>query len=77
MELLLIALAVPLNKSANARAILMAIVIPTSIIGTYFGGWWAARITKQSFLLHGALVGAVAAVIYAALTWRLVSPRPT
>jgi putative membrane protein (TIGR04086 family) len=74
VELVLLAIAVPLNMSANGRAILLAGVIPLCVVGTFIGGWWTARRADGLFLLHGLLVGAVAALLYGALTWNVSLP---
>jgi putative membrane protein (TIGR04086 family) len=74
VEAVLIAVAIPLNKSAQGRAVLMAIVIPLCIVGTFIGGWWAARGASRLFLIHGLLVGAFAALIYGGLTWKVGLP---
>ena len=74
VELVLLAIAIPLNLSANGRAILLAIVIPLCAVGAFAGGWWAAQKAGEHFQLHGLLVGVVAALIYGALTWKLTLP---
>ena len=74
VEVVLLAIAIPLNKSADGRAVLLAIVIPLCVAGTFIGGWWAARGASRLFLIHGLLVGALAALIYGALTWKVSLP---
>jgi hypothetical protein len=74
IEVVLLAIAVPLNLSANGRAILLALVIPLCVLGSFIGGWWTARGAGGLLLLHGVLVGAVAALIYGALTWKVSLP---
>lgn len=74
LEVLLLAIAIPLNMSANGRAILLALVIPLCVVGAFVAGWWAARGARGLFLLHGLLVGALGALIYAVLTWRVALP---
>jgi len=74
VEVVLLAAAIPLNLSANGRAILLEIVIPLCVIGAFAGGWWAAQKAGELFLLHGLLVGAVAALIYGGLTWKMSLP---
>jgi putative membrane protein (TIGR04086 family) len=68
VEAVLLALAIPLNLSASGQAALLVLVIPLCTIGAFLGGWWAARRAGSLFLVHGLLVGALAAVIYGALT---------
>lgn len=43
LEVFLLAIAIPLNLSANGRAILLEIVIPMCVVGAYAAGWWAAQ----------------------------------
>jgi hypothetical protein len=74
VELVLLGIAIPLNMSANGRAILLGIVIPLCVLGTFAGGWWAAQKAGQLFLLHGLLVGVFAALIYGGLTWKVSLP---
>jgi len=74
VELVLFAIAIPLNMSPNGRAALRVVVIPMCVLGTFVGGWWAARRAGGLFLIHGILVGAIAALIYAGLTWKVSLP---
>lgn len=74
VEVALLAIAIPLNMSANGRAILLALVIPLCVVGVFIGGWWAAQRASGLFVLHGLLVGIVAALIYGALTWKMSLP---
>lgn len=74
VEVVLLAVAIPLNLSAGGRAILLAAVIPLCVLGAFVGGWWTAQKSGDLFLLHGLLVGAVAALIYGGLTFRLSLP---
>ena len=74
LETALLGIAIPLNMSANGRATLLALVVPLCVIATFLGGWWAARKADGLFLLQGLLVGVLAALIYAALTWKLSLP---
>jgi putative membrane protein (TIGR04086 family) len=74
VEVVLFVVAIPLNLSANGRAILLALVVPLCVIATFLGGWWVARRAGGLYLLHGLLVGAVAALIYGGLTWKVSLP---
>ena len=67
-------LAIPLNMSAHGRALLLALVIPLCVSGAFLGGWWVGRRAGSAFLLNGLLLGAVAALIYGALTWKVSLP---
>jgi putative membrane protein (TIGR04086 family) len=60
-------LVIPLNFLPGGAAILQVIVIPACLLTTFLGGWWAARKATGNFALHGLLVGALAAIIYAGL----------
>jgi hypothetical protein len=74
VEVVLLAIAIPLNMSDNGRAVLLTIVIPLCVSGTFLGGWWVARRVSGLFLLHGLLLGALAALLYGALTWEVTLP---
>jgi putative membrane protein (TIGR04086 family) len=74
VEVVLLAIAIPLNLSASGQAALLVLVIPLCTIGAFLGGWWAARGASDRFLVHGLLVGVLAAVIYGALTIKVALP---
>ena len=74
IEVALLAIAIPLNMSANGRALLLILVIPLCVVGTFIGGWWTAQKAGALWLLHGLLMGVVAALIYGALTWKVSLP---
>jgi hypothetical protein len=74
IEVALFGIALPLDMSANGRAVLLALVVPLCVIAAYLGGWWVARRADCLFLLHGLLVGALAALIYGGLTWKVSLP---
>jgi putative membrane protein (TIGR04086 family) len=74
VEIVLFGIAIPLNMSAKGRAALVAIVIPMCVLGPFIGGWWAARKAGARLLIHGLLVGAITALIYAAITWKVRLP---
>jgi putative membrane protein (TIGR04086 family) len=74
LEAVLLVIAIPLNMSANGQAILLALVVPLCFVATFLGSWWVARRAGRLFLLHGLLVGALAALIYAALTLKVNLP---
>lgn len=58
---------VPLNFVPGGQTILQIIVVPLCLLATFAAGWWAARRASRLFVLHGLLVGALAAIIYWAL----------
>jgi hypothetical protein len=74
IEIALLAIAIPLNMSDNGRAVLLVLVIPLCVIGTFLGGWWVASRASGLFLLHGLLLGALAALLYGDLTWKVTLP---
>jgi putative membrane protein (TIGR04086 family) len=74
VEVVLLGIAIPLNMSATGRRALLALVIPMCVVGAFLGAWWAARKVGRWYLLHGLLVGAVAALIYGGLTLKITLP---
>jgi putative membrane protein (TIGR04086 family) len=72
-EVALIALVIPVRMLAGDAAILY-IVAPACFIATFVFGWWVARKADSNFILHGALVGVLASLIYIALTWNQTLP---
>ena len=74
VEVVLLAIAVPLNLSADGQKALLYLVIPMCVLGVFLGGWWVARKAGNAFLLHGLLVGTAAALIYWALTLKVTLP---
>ncbi|HUK01980.1 MAG TPA: hypothetical protein VLW26_06860 [Steroidobacteraceae bacterium] len=73
-EVVLIPAAILLNMTAGGREALLYLVIPLCLAATFFAGWWVASRTAGQFVLHGLLVGAIAALIYGVLTWNVVLP---
>jgi hypothetical protein len=73
MEVALIAVAVPLNL-LGALDLLLYIVAPACLIAAFVFGLWTARGATSNFILHGALVGVLASLIYIALTWNQTLP---
>ncbi len=74
VEILLLAIAAPLASTDKGRAILLAMVVPLCLVGAFLGGWWVAIRAHSFFLLHGLLLGALAALLYGALTWKISLP---
>ena len=63
-ELLMAAVALPFNISPATRPVLLYIVVPLCLAATFaFGAWVASKATGK-YVLHGVLVGAVAAILY-------------
>jgi len=73
-EVALFAVVVALNFLPNGAAALPYIVVPACVLATFAGGRWVARAAGQRLVLHGLLVGALAALIYGALTWKTAIP---
>jgi len=67
MELVLFAIAVPLNLTGNRRAALYA-VPPAALIATYAVTVWLGRKIASRHILHGVLIGVVGTLMYVALT---------
>jgi hypothetical protein len=74
VEMVLLAIAIPLNMSAAGQRTLLVVVIPMCVVGASLGAWWAARKVGSLYLLHGLLVGAFAALIYGGLTLKVTLP---
>lgn len=66
-EALLILIVIPINWKFGQHALLY--VAPVGSLLTCFAfAWWVGRRVESRFVLHGLLVGAVAMLIYIALT---------
>lgn len=70
VEVVLFAVVVPLYLLPNGANLVMYAVLPACLIAAYFGGLLVARRAADRFVLHGALVGVLAALLYAAISWR-------
>jgi putative membrane protein (TIGR04086 family) len=74
-EVALFAIATPFFFLPDHGAAALPYVIPpASLVVTALFGFWVARAAGNRFVLHGTLVGAVAALAYIALTWGKVLP---
>ena len=67
MELVLIAIAVPLFKSGAGR-VLVYVIPPAALIATFAITVWLGRKINSKFVLHGTLIGIVGTLMYIALT---------
>src|SRR6266478_3277439 len=67
MEVVLIAIAVPLFLGGAGRA-LVYVIPPLAFITTYAITVWLGRGIKTNFVLHGVLIGVVGTLMYIALT---------
>jgi len=67
MELVLFAIAVPLNLSGAGRVNLY-VIPPAALIATFAITVWLGRRIKSKFVLHGVLIGVVGTLMYVAIT---------
>ena len=67
MEVVLVAVAVPLFLSGAGRT-LVYVIPPLAFIATYAVTVWLGRGIKTNFVLHGVLIGIVGTLMYIALT---------
>jgi len=65
---------VPLQFLPGGQTVLLYLVVPLCLVATGLAGYWIARKADAARVLHGGLVGAVALVIYLALTWNQELP---
>jgi len=67
MELVLFAIAIPLNLS-GARRVALCVVPPAALIATYAVTVWLGRRFSSRFVLHGVLIGVMGTLMYVGLT---------
>jgi Na+(H+)/acetate symporter ActP len=72
-ELVVFAIVIPIAMVAGRQSLLYS-AAPASFVGALLLGLWVARKSSQP-VLHGALVGVVAMLIYVAMT--RAQPEPT
>ena len=72
-ELLVFAIVFPTRSLFGQRAFLASILMASAVLPFLFAVWVGRRINSL-FVLHGALVGLVAALIYLGLAWG--QPQP-
>ena len=72
-ELLVFAVVFPTLYLFGQQAFLASILIASAVMPFIFAMWVSRRIDSR-FVLHGALVGLVAALIYTALAWGQTQP---
>lgn len=65
---------VPIQFLPGGETALLYLVVPLCLVATGLAGYWIARKANTAPVLHGGLVGAVALVLYAALTWNQELP---
>ena len=67
-ELLVFAVVFPVNYLFGERAFLASILIASAVMPLIVAIWVSRRLESR-FVLHGALVGLVAALFYTGLAW--------
>jgi len=72
-ELIVFGVVFPVLYLFGQRAFLASILIASAVMPFVFAVWVCRRIESR-FVLHGALVGLVAALIYMAIAWG--QPQP-
>jgi uncharacterized membrane protein HdeD (DUF308 family) len=72
-ELLVIAIVFPVLALFGQQAFLASILIASAVMPFIFAVWVGRRVESR-FVLHGALVGVVAALVYMGLAWG--QPQP-
>ncbi len=72
-ELLVFAIVFPVLSLFGQRAFLASILIASAVM-PFILALWVARGIETRFVLHGTLVGVVAALIYTAIAWG--QPQP-
>jgi putative membrane protein (TIGR04086 family) len=70
VEIALFVVVLPLFLLPIGATVVRYAVLPACAIAAYFGGLLVARRAGNRFVLHGALVGALAALLYAAISWK-------
>lgn len=72
-ELIVFAIVFPVRYLFGQRAFLVSILIASAVLPFIFAVWVGRHIDSR-FVLHGALVGVVAALIYMGLAWGRPQP---
>src|SRR5437867_3495346 len=72
-ELLVFAIVFPVLYLFGQRAFLASILIASAVMPFIFAGW-VGRGIESRFVLHGALVGLVAGLIYMGIAWGQQQP---
>jgi len=67
MELVLFAIAIPLNLS-GARRVALYVVPPAALVTTFAFTVWLARGIASKLVLHGVLIGVMGTLMYVGLT---------
>jgi putative membrane protein (TIGR04086 family) len=64
----------PFAFTETPERFLVYVVPPVSLVMTFIFGRWTGTRVDSRFLLHGALAGLVAAVVYIAVVWGQTLP---
>jgi putative membrane protein (TIGR04086 family) len=72
-EVVLMAIAIPVTLWVGQTPLLY-VIPPACFLATLVFGRWAAQKAGADFILHGTLVGVVAALLYIGLTWGQTLP---
>jgi putative membrane protein (TIGR04086 family) len=72
-ELLVFAVVFPTLYLFGQQAFLASILIASTVM-PFIGAVWVGRRVESRFVLHGGLVGVVAALIYIGLSWGQTQP---
>ena len=72
-EVVLFGIAIACYALGRGEALLY-LIPPASLGLTMWFGFWAARAAPSRLVLHGSLVGVIAALAYVAMTWGKALP---
>ena len=67
-ETLVVAIVMPVSYLFGDRWFVTSILVASALLPFLFAAWVGRRVESR-FMLHGTLVGAVAALIYLGLAW--------
>jgi putative membrane protein (TIGR04086 family) len=73
-EIGILLVAVPVAFLPSGERALLWAIPPACLVMTFVVGRWTARRVGARHVLHGTLVGVVAAVIYIVMTWSQTLP---
>jgi hypothetical protein len=77
IEVVLFAVIVPLYFVPNGTLAALYLTVPACVIATFFFARWAANKAERYFVLHGLLVGVLAALMYWAISRGSSAALPT
>jgi len=73
-EAAILIVVLPFAFVEGGEQILLYAVPPVCLVMTFIFGRWTGNRVDSRFVLHGTLAGAVAAIVYIALTWGQTLP---